>query len=123
MAHFRLASSMALAGLVSLMSSVSAYAQDSITIVTPVPEPKESQTAPEGYTSCFNVTAGWYKGVWYPERRVCQYDPDRAHGAQGDAYVEGHWACTKYLTEEQLNGQCTNWDWKPAHWIKNLPVY
>lgn len=111
-----------LAGLVSLMTCVSVYADETIEIVTPVPAPKES-SIPQGYVGCFTVSAGWYKGVWYPDHRVCQYDPAKSQAAQGDAYVEGHWGCNKYMTAEHLKGECTNWDWKPGHWIKTFSVY
>jgi len=122
MLRFRLALPVILAGLVSLMTCVSVYADDTLEIITPVPAPKDS-AIPPGYIGCFDVKSGWYKGVWYPGHRVCQYDPSRGHAAEGDAYVAGHWACDKYMTAEHLKGECTNWDWKPGHWIKTFPVY
>ena len=129
MSRIRLVLSALLTALVCLFSSVNAQAQDqtladgTYTIVTPVPAPKEVVQVPQGYLGCFNVAAGWYKGVWYPEHRVCQYDPDKVQSAQGDAWVDGHWACVKYSTAEQLKGECTNWDWRAGHWVKTLPVY
>jgi len=128
----------------------SAQAEEtSIQIITPVPAPKEAVIVPKGYISCFTVSAGWYKGLWYPERRICQYDQNLAptvsttdnaaasttttgtttvttttnNAIEGDAWVESYWVCTKYLTEEHLKGQCTNWDWRPGHWVKTLSIY
>ena len=121
MSRFRLILSVFLAGLFSLMT-VTASA-DVMEIITPVPAPKQTVVIPEGYVNCFTVGAGWYKDVWYPEHRVCQYNQATQSTAQGDAYVEDHWACTKFLTSEHLKGQCTNWDWVPGHWVKTLPVY
>ncbi len=85
-------------------------------IVTAVPAPKETIVTPSGYISCFSVKAGWYQDVWVAEHRVCQY-PNTANGV---AWVEGYWACTKYSVDA---GQCTNWEWKPARWEKALVVY
>ncbi len=120
MSRFRLLFSVILVTLLSFCAYANAQAQEeNTTIVTPVPAPKEEVVVPQGYSSCFNVEAGWYKGVWYPQHRVCQYDPDKVQAAQGDAWVASYWACTKYST----GGQCTNWDWKPGHWVKALPVY
>jgi len=91
------------------------------TIITTVPEPKETIVIPEGFTGCFNVPAGLTKdNIWVPERKVCQYAPstNTATTVQGDAWVDSYWACTKYK-----NTECTNWEWRPGHWIKTLPVY
>jgi hypothetical protein len=85
-------------------------------IVTTVPAPKEVIVTPEGYANCFSVTAGWYQDIWVAEHRVCQY----ANMPNGVAWVEGYWACTKY---DIPSGNCTNWDWKAAHWEKTLIVY
>lgn len=126
MSRLKLLFSLLFITLASLFACMNAQAQDeqgTITIVTPVPAPKETVVIPQGYTSCFTVSAGWYKGVWYPEHRVCQYNPDQTTSAQGDAWVEGHWACVKYSTEEQIKGQCTNWEWRSGYWVKTLPVY
>lgn len=123
MSRFRLISSVILAALLSVACINSQAQEESVTIVTPVPAPKETTVIPQGYLSCFTVGAGLYKGVWYPEHRVCQYDPDQVQAAHGEAWVDGYWACTKYLTTEQVKADCTNWDWKPGHWVKTLPVY
>lgn len=88
------------------------------TIYTPAPAPKEVVPAPQGYTHCFKVAAGWYKNVWVPEHNVCQYDSSQT--TQGVAWVEGHWACTKYTAAV---GACTNWEWKKGHWVKTFQVY
>jgi len=112
-----------LTAIFSTLLCINVYADDVITIVTPSPAAKEVTTIPAGYISCFTVTAGWYKGVWYPQHNVCQYDPEQVKNAQGAAYVEGYWTCTKFLTQEKLQGQCTNWEWKAAHWIKTFTAY
>lgn len=88
-------------------------------MVTPVPAPKEVSVAPAGYVNCFTVKAGWFSGVWVPEHRVCQYKQSK----EGIAWVEGYWACTKYRTVENVNGECTNWDWKPGHWVRTFGFY
>jgi hypothetical protein len=85
-------------------------------IVTTVPAPKETIVIPEGFINCFSVTAGWYQGTWVAQHNVCQY-PNTPNGV---AWVEGYWACTKYDISQ---GQCTNWEWKSAHWEKTLVVY
>lgn len=121
--RFKLLSPLVLTGLVCLMTCMNAFADEYVEIVTPVPAPREVIVMPKGYSNCITVVAGWFKGVWYPEHRVCQYDPQKVQHAEGDAYVEGHWACTKYLTEAQTKGECTNWDWKPAHWVKTFSEY
>lgn len=132
MLHVRFVSSVFFAVLFSLMTyCINAQAQsydndntqtvqeETIQIVTPTPAPKETVTVPEGYAGCFTVAAGWYQNVWYPEHRVCQYNQEQVKTAQGSAWVDGHWACTKYTT----TGQCTNWSWSPGHWVKTFSVY
>src|SRR5437867_2631666 len=90
MLNFSRLAPMILAGITCLVIS---NAQAEVTqIITPVPAPKETAVIPPGYSGCITVGSGWYKGVWYPEHRVCQYDPQITQAAQGDAYVEGHWA-------------------------------
>ncbi len=105
---------------------VGAQAQEYPQIITPIPAPKETVVIPKGYVSCFNMSAGWYRGIWYPERRVCTYDPSNASAVggtavaiEGEAWVEGYWVCTKF----QSKGECTGWEWKPGHWIKTFPLY
>ncbi|GEM_PF-1587686 len=88
-------------------------------IVTPVPAPKEVKPAPTGFVNCFVVQAGWVNNVWVPEHRVCKYSPSQ----EGVAWVEGYWACTTYKTIEHRKDECTNWDWKPGHWVKTFEVY
>lgn len=85
-------------------------------IVTTTPAPKETIVTPIGYVSCFAVKAGWYQDVWVAEHNVCTY----ANSPSGAAWVEGYWACDKY---DIAVGQCTNWDWKSAHWEKTVSVY
>lgn len=86
-------------------------------ITTPAPAPQEVVTTPQGYYNCFTIAAGWYKGVWVAEHRVCQY---QGSSYEGEAWVAAHWACTKYKAAE---GACTRWEWKQAHWVKTLEVY
>lgn len=91
------------------------------TILTPVPAPQETIAAPQGYTNCFNVAAGWYKDIWVPEHSVCQYDATTQSSVhEGSAWVKGYWACTKYRTSD---GVCTKWEWKSGHWVKTFQVY
>ncbi|MBV9576018.1 MAG: hypothetical protein JO149_05300 [Gammaproteobacteria bacterium] len=85
-------------------------------IVTAVPAPKETIVTPAGYVNCFTIKAGWYQEIWVAEHRVCQYQ----NAPSGVAWIEGYWTCTKYNVAE---GQCTNWDWKVAHWEKTLTIY
>jgi hypothetical protein len=84
-------------------------------IVTPAPAPKEVVVVPSGYTSCFSVPAGWYKGVWVPAHQVCRY----TSSSEGEAWIEGYWSCDKY----NETNDCTNWSWVAGHWEKTLPVY
>lgn len=84
-------------------------------IVTPTPAPKEVVVTPTGYVNCFTVAAGWYKDIWVPEHKICQYEKS----TEGVAWVEGYWACDKHAAD----GVCTNWDWKPGRWVKALEVY
>lgn len=84
------------------------------TIVTNTPTPKEVVATPAGYASCYKVEAGWYNQIWVPEHQVCKY----TSSAEGVAWVEGYWACTQYT-----GVNCTNWDWKPGHWVKTLVNY
>lgn len=86
------------------------------TIVTPEPQPQEVVQAPQGYVNCFTVDAGWYKNVWVPKHSVCQYDATAA-GAQGVAWIAGHWVCTKYTVADQA---CTKWEWRSGHWVKTF---
>lgn len=86
------------------------------TIVTTAPAPKETIVTPTGYTYCFTVKAGWYLDVWVSEHSVCQYP----NSPEGVLWVEGYWVCNQYDLNE---GKCTSWDWKSAHWEKNVNVY
>src|SRR5260221_9713492 len=79
------------------------------TIYTPAPAPKEVVPAPQGYTNCFTVDAGWYNNIWVPKHNVCQYDESASSAYEGVAWIEGHWACTKYRASV---GACTKWEWK-----------
>lgn len=85
-------------------------------IVTEVPAPKEEIVAPTGYIDCFVVEAGWMKNEWIPRHRICEYEnmPGKA------AWVEGYWACETYKLDE---GICTDWKWRPAHWVEKLVIY
>lgn len=85
-------------------------------IVTAVPAPKETIITPTGYANCFTIKSGWYQDLWIAEHRVCQYP----NSPSGVAWVEGYWTCTTY---DITQGQCTNWEWKSAHWEKTLVVY
>jgi hypothetical protein len=58
------------------------------------------------------------------EHKVCQYTPSQGGVIQGVAWVDGYWACTKNLVGQEPNkANCTNWDWRPGHWVKSLEVY
>lgn len=83
-------------------------------IKTPLPAAKEVVATPSGYISCFTISAGWSKDTWYPDRRICQYE----NMPEGVAWVEGYWACTQHAVSE-----CTNWDWRPGHWVKTFEIY
>lgn len=85
-------------------------------IITEVPAPKAAVTVPSNFINCFKVEAGWHNEVWVPEHQICQY----TNAPEGAAWVEGYWTCSKYKTD---TGDCTNWDWTDAHWVKVLDVY
>ncbi|SRR5579883_1582555 len=87
---------------------------ETTTVRTPVPAAKEVVATPAGYVRCNTIAAGWYKGVWYPEHRVCEY----SNSPEGVAWIEGYWACT-----QATNGECLAWDWRPGHWEKTLENY
>ncbi|HVE44964.1 MAG TPA: hypothetical protein VNC84_07555 [Gammaproteobacteria bacterium] len=84
-------------------------------IVTRTPSPKEVITAPTGYVSCFTVKGKWIDDVWAPEHDVCVYSNTSSTSNGGVVWVQGYWACVKYDINQ---GECINWDWKPAHWEK-----
>ena len=123
MSRLKLVAPAILTNLVSLMLITTAYAENVVEIITPVPAPKETVVVPPGYVGCFNVPSTWLKGVWYPEHRVCQYDSAKSHAVQGDAYVEAHWACTKYSNAAENKGECVIWKWKTGRWIKTFQAY
>ncbi len=123
MSRLTLVHSLIWTGLISSLIAVNAYAATYVEIVTPVPPPKEELVVPPGYATCFNVPSTWYNGVWYPEHRVCQYDPNKRQAAEGDAYVEAHWACTKYSVQQENKGACVNWSWQKGHWIKTFTPF
>ena len=128
-------SSLLLISVTSLIASFSVYA-DTVAatvvdvngqpmIVTAVPAPKEVVTVPAGFVNCFVVPAGWnYNNVWVAEHKVCQYTPTTGGAVQGDAWVDGYWACTKSVPgQEPTKANCTAWDWRSGHWVKTLEVY
>lgn len=83
-------------------------------IVTPTPAAKEVIATPQGYVKCYTVDAGWYQNLWVPAHKVCEYQ----NTTEGVAWVEGYWACNKHT-----QGECTNWEWRPGHWVKTLMNY
>jgi len=85
-------------------------------IVTTTPAPKEVLPPPSGYVTCFQVKAAWYQDIWVADHNVCSY----SNSPSGVVWVEGYWTCNKY---DAGQGQCFNWDWKPAHWEKTITVY
>lgn len=89
------------------------------TMVTHVPAPKEVTVVPAGFVNCFVIKAGWFNGLWIPDHRVCKYNPSK----EGIAWIEGYWACTRYKTTVNMNGECTHWDWKPGRWVRTFEVY
>lgn len=94
-------------------------ANTAVEIITPTPTPKETTVVPEGFVNCSVVKAAWFNGVWVPDHRVCQYN----QSSEGVAWIDGYWACTKFSTTGQVKANCTNWDWKPGHWVKTLTNY
>lgn len=118
--------------LISLFIFGSAAAQETVVnvqgqpmIVTAVPAPKQIVVIPQGYINCFTVPAGWnYNNIWIAEHKVCQYTPNTAAANPGVAWVDGYWACTKYINAANpKQGECTNWEWEAGHWVKTLEVY
>lgn len=86
---------------------------------TPVPTPKEANLPPPGSVECLQIRAGWFNSIWIPEHRVCKYN----QSSQGVAWIEGYWACTQYKALGNTNGVCSNWDWKPGHWVQKFSNY
>lgn len=101
------------------VTQVNPTTQESTTTVinTPAPAPQETVVAPQGYSNCFTVAAGWYKNVWVPQHDVCQYTETQANGV---AWIAGHWVCSQYKASL---GACTKWEWKTGRWVKQLEVY
>ena len=95
-------------------------ASGAATIITPVPSAKEVISTPEGFVHCFTVEAGWYKKMWVPAHKICQYQnvPGQKITYEGVAWVEGYWSCTDYT-----GATCTKWEWRKGHWVKTLEVY
>lgn len=120
--------------LISILSCSIAFAQEQTTtttttttspngtvverrqITTTIPAPKEIIETPAGFASCFMVKSGWYQDVWVAEHNVCTY-PNSPNGL---IWIGGYWTCDKY---NEAEGQCTNWNWKSAHWEKTVSVY
>lgn len=115
--------------LMITLLSLSAHAQGEqvgtshITIITPMPAPKEVVVEPEGYVSCTTVEAGWYENQWHPEHRVCLYNPGTNTVIKDEAWVSGYWVCNQYKTLESTQGDCTAWEWRPGHWSKSTERY
>lgn len=133
MKRYRFGIFILIAGLLAIFATGGVQAQETVVvdsqgqpvIVTAVPAPKEVIVVPQGFVNCFMVPAGWnYNNVWVAEHKVCQYSPANGAAAQGVAWVESYWACTKYINaNDPKQGECTNWQWQPAHWVKTLEVY
>lgn len=105
---------------VNANTAAAVNATTAIEIVTPTPAPKETAVVPEGSVKCFVVKGAWSNGAWVPDHRVCQYNQSNN---EGTAWIDGYWTCTKFSPTGQSQATCTNWDWKPGHWVKNLPNY
>lgn len=133
MKRFRFGLLVSMTSLFSLLVCNQTQAQESLAvnmqgqpvIISTVPAPKEVVVIPTGYVNCFIVPAGWnYKNVWVAEHKVCQYSPNNGGEVQGVAWVESYWACIKYINaSDPKKGECTDWQWQPAHWVKTLDVY
>jgi hypothetical protein len=119
MSLFNLRPALVLAACLSLISCASSNQGSSMVIVTAPPPPQEATGLPMGYTHCVTVAAAWQQGVWHPEHRVCQYGPKKTQAAQGNAFVEGYWACARYQPITRKRSECSNWSWTPGYWIKN----
>lgn len=85
-------------------------------ITTDAPAPKETVAAPEGYSSCTTVAAGWRNTVWHPEYKVCRYDTKNTT-VEGEAWIAGHWECSQYTVGAE-SSECSNWDWAAGRWVK-----
>lgn len=85
-------------------------------ITTTVPTAKEVIETPAGFVSCDTIPAGWQDTIWVPAHRVCKYENSNL----GVAWIEGYWSCVKYKID---TGECTNWKWIDAHWVKTYSLY
>jgi hypothetical protein len=90
--------------------------QKRVIITTTVPAPKQTYEIPTGYVSCTTVPAAWVDDKWIPEHKVCTYKDS----AQGAAWIDGYWSCADYKSD---TGECTNWVWVAAHWVKTYSAY
>lgn len=85
-------------------------------ITTTVPAAKETYVTPTGYVSCITVPAAWVGDTWIPSHKACTYQ----NSTQGLAWVDGYWSCAASVAD---TGECTNWVWVAAHWVKTSLYY
>jgi len=106
-------SGLILASLLSLFFTLGAYAQNDTTTTTTVVEKKTILTPAPKSVNCTTVAAHWEDNVWVDTQTICRYE----NRAEGIAWVQDYWACTVATA----TGDCTNWEFRPGHWVKTLP--
>lgn len=102
-------------GLLSLFINVSSFAQgtgDTTTTTTTVEKHTIVNPAPQS-SKCTTVKGHWEGDVWVDTQTVCTYE----NRAEGVAWIQDYWACTAFTGD----GNCTNWEYRPGHWVKTLP--
>lgn len=81
-------------------------------VLTAAPPLREVIVEPAGYTRCYIVPQGFYRGIWHYRHRICEY------ASEGDlrVWISGYWQCVNYLA----NGRCMRTAWVESHWA--VPV-
>lgn len=100
------------ASILAFFFSLSAQAQDTTTTTTTIVEKPVIMTPVPQSVNCSTVAAHWEGDVWVNAQTICKYE----NRPEGVAWVQDYWACTVYS-----NGECTNWEYRPGHWVKTLP--
>ena len=80
---------------------------------TTIVEKRTITSAPPKSVQCTTVKGHWESEIWIDTQTVCNY----ANRSEGAAWVQDYWACTASAAD----GTCTNWEYRPGHWMKTFP--
>jgi len=104
--------SLLLVSILSLFIYTGAFAEDTTTTTTVVEKHTIVSPAPKS-AKCTTVNGHWEDNIWVDAQTVCTYE----NRAEGVAWIQDYWACTVFTSD----GSCTNWEYRPGHWVKTLP--